>query len=728
LAFYRRTPGTERPTADLRHVRRLTATRHVAVGRRSIAKFKEPELRRIAAEAAKAGAGAQAWAALSTRYPASDLKVSAFLDAPGPERYNSCDVSEPCRINTTLRHIAEDSMFLSPRRARAISTAVAGLLGVGTLVALTQAPAAAATAVSVNGATTYQTIDGFGVSEAFGQANAIRTLTGTARKQALDLLFNTGTGAGFSILRSLIPSGSDSIEPNSPGSPSATPTYVWDGTSDTTDQGQLWLAKQAKTYGVSDFYNDAWSAPGYMKTNGSNINGGSLCGTAGATCSSGDWRQAYANYLVQDARFWSSAGLTPSAIDFVNEPSLTTSYDSMLVTSAQAASFLSVFGPTMKASGLSTRVACCDTLGFNVLPGYVSAVQGDATANADVGLFTSHGYSGAPSSPIGSNGRPVWESEWSINGSNWDTAWDDGTADSGFSWAQNVQTGMTGANLSAFLYWWGISNTSHDSSLIGLSGSTLTPSKRYYALANYSRFIRPGAVRISATSAASGLSVSAYRNTDGSVIVVALNTAGSDTAASYSLTSTNTATGTATPYLTNASNSTTAQSAIGVSGGTFSATVPARSLVTYRITGSGGTTASPTPSASTSPSPSTSPTPSASASPTGLPSGTPSSSATGCTATYSITSSWPGGFQASVTVANSSATSTTSGWTVRWTLPSGQAITQLWNGSLTTAGGSNVTVTSLSYNGTLAPGAATSFGFTGTGSSTPTPTVSCTST
>ena len=48
-----------------------------------------------------------------------------------------------------------------------------------------------------------------------------------------------------------------------------------------------------------------------MKTNGSKSNGGSLCGTPGASCGTGDWRQAYANYLVQHAKFWSSAGVDP---------------------------------------------------------------------------------------------------------------------------------------------------------------------------------------------------------------------------------------------------------------------------------------------------------------------------------------------------------------------------------------------------------------------------------
>lgn len=173
--------------------------------------------------------------------------------------------------------------------ARWAATAVAGLVVCGGMLTLSPSPASAAPTVSIDGATKYQTIDGFGISEAFGQANSIRNLSGTAQRQALDLLFNTSTGAGFSILRSLIPSGSDSIEPNSPGSPTANPTYVWNANNDSTASGQLWLAKQAKTYGVSNFYQDAWSAPGYMKTNGSNTNGGSLCGTPGATCASGDW-------------------------------------------------------------------------------------------------------------------------------------------------------------------------------------------------------------------------------------------------------------------------------------------------------------------------------------------------------------------------------------------------------------------------------------------------------
>jgi len=75
--------------------------------------------------------------------------------------------------------------------------------------------------------------------------------------------------------------------------------------------------------------------------------------------------------------------------------------------------------------------------------------------------------------------------------------------------------------------------------------------------------------------------VTAFRNHDGSVAVVVLNTATTAQTASFSL---NQAGGfRATPYLTDASHDTAAQPAIPVRHGWFTATLPPRSLVTYVI-------------------------------------------------------------------------------------------------------------------------------------------------
>lgn len=131
---------------------------------------------------------------------------------------------------------------------------------------------AAQTAITVNVNTKYQQIDGFGFSQAFGRASQFQSANASTQKQALDYLFSTTTGAGFSIIRNRIGSGGsgDSIEPNNPGSPSATPSYVWDN----NDSGQVWFTKQAVSYGVKTIYADAWGAPGFMKTSGADASPG----------------------------------------------------------------------------------------------------------------------------------------------------------------------------------------------------------------------------------------------------------------------------------------------------------------------------------------------------------------------------------------------------------------------------------------------------------------------
>ncbi|MFD9462700.1 cellulose binding domain-containing protein [Streptomyces sp. NPDC060027] len=84
-----------------------------------------------------------------------------------------------------------------------------------------------------------------------------------------------------------------------------------------------------------------------------------------------------------------------------------------------------------------------------------------------------------------------------------------------------------------------------------------------------------------------------------------------------------------------------------------------------------------------------------------------------CTVTYKITNQWSGGFQADVSLANTGSAAWT-GWTLGWTFPDGQKITQLWNADHTQSGAA-VTAKNLTWNANVAPGSTVSFGFTGSG-------------
>ena len=89
-----------------------------------------------------------------------------------------------------------------------------------------------------------------------------------------------------------------------------------------------------------------------------------------------------------------------------------------------------------------------------------------------------------------------------------------------------------------------------------------------------------------------------------------------------------------------------------------------------------------------------------------------------------MVSSWSGGFQAQVVV-DTTGSGTLNSWSLGWTFPGGQDINNLWNGTYTQSG-NTVAVTNASYDGSLAPGATATVGFTATGSSPSPPSVSCT--
>ncbi|WP_250004130.1 cellulose binding domain-containing protein [Actinoplanes sp. M2I2] len=88
----------------------------------------------------------------------------------------------------------------------------------------------------------------------------------------------------------------------------------------------------------------------------------------------------------------------------------------------------------------------------------------------------------------------------------------------------------------------------------------------------------------------------------------------------------------------------------------------------------------------------------------------PAVAAAGCDVRYSVTSSWPGGFGAAVDIVNLG--DPVPSWTLTFTFTGGQAITQLWNGSVTQAG-SAVTVRNAGWNGSLATNGRAAVGFTG---------------
>ncbi len=94
----------------------------------------------------------------------------------------------------------------------------------------------------------------------------------------------------------------------------------------------------------------------------------------------------------------------------------------------------------------------------------------------------------------------------------------------------------------------------------------------------------------------------------------------------------------------------------------------------------------------------------------------PAEAAVACRVDYAISSSWPGGFNASVTINNLG--DAVNGWQLTWSFGAGEQITQIWSAT-NTQSGSSVTATNVSYNGSIPSGGSTNFGFNGSSNGSP---------
>jgi glucuronoarabinoxylan endo-1,4-beta-xylanase len=431
---------------------------------------------------------------------------------------------------------------------------------------------------TVDFTSTLQHVEGFGFSDAFGEANALKSLPAAKQAQVLDLLYSTRVGAGFSMYRIGIDTDS-LIEPTSPGSPSVTPHYVFDG----SDKGQVWLAQQGQKYGVNTFYADAWSAPAFMKTNNNINNGGSLCGSPGATtCATGDWRQAYANLLVQFVSFYNGVNVPIRNLGFMNEPDITATYASMNFTPAQAVDFIKILGPTVQSSGLPIRILCCDNSKWTLAPPFVAAIDSDPIASSYLYAHSSHEYGGHASSPLATT-KPVWMTEWSSSNGTFEPRWDCNNCSGGpdgMFLANDIIQAFNAGNVNAYYYWWGTSTGAAALILTsGSGGGTFTVAGRFYAIGSISRFVRPDAHVVSSTNTNPSLNAVAFRNTDGSKVMAIINTATTALPSSFTVDG-STANSSVKTYLTDTIHSVTETDTAVVVGTTLSVTFPPRSLTT----------------------------------------------------------------------------------------------------------------------------------------------------
>jgi O-glycosyl hydrolase len=185
----------------------------------------------------------------------------------------------------------------------------------------------------------------------------------------------------------------------------------------------------------------------------------------------------------------------------------------------------------------------------------------------------------------GKPNKEVWQTE--MSGVKW---WPEqgtisgttvtGTADigNGVAVAGWIHDALTTGYASAWLWWWWQASSTNDNEGLLLSNGTDT--KRHYTLGNYSKFVRPGFVRVDIAGAPSGVLISAYKGTGTALAIVAINK--NSQAVSVPITiSGGTAPTSVTPWVTSSADNLVSKTAVAVSGGSFTAALAATTVTTF---------------------------------------------------------------------------------------------------------------------------------------------------
>ena len=271
----------------------------------------------------------------------------------------------------------------------------------------------------------------------------------------------------------------------------------------------------------------------------------------------------------------SQTGIDLYALSIQNEPDYVAQWDSCIWRGAEFQNFIKNFlAPTFAVAALTTKVIMPEASGWDFT--LAAPTLNDPVAAAGVQIIGAHGYSGsiAPCPLARSHGKRLWETEVS------DFAKFDPTIQSGLVYAKKIHDWIVAGGVNAWHYWWLISGNPDNEGLLGSGGTHYQVTKRLYAFGNFSKFIRPGFVRIAATPSPSpGVLVSAYKDpSKGNFAIVAINQGSSNVALNVAFHGFTTPS--VTPWVTSASLDLVQQAPLQA-GSAFSPTLAAHSVTTF---------------------------------------------------------------------------------------------------------------------------------------------------
>lgn len=415
---------------------------------------------------------------------------------------------------------------------------------------------------------TYQTIRGFGGSTAW---------LGALTTQQAAALFSPTGGLGLSILRVR-------IDPE--GSPNSSPPYV-------TGEWAAELTNAIEEHSENPnaiVFATPWTPPPAMKISSTSQpfwSGSPACGTGspgsnycGGYLNPSDYT-AYANYLEDFVTYFANNGIKLYGISMQNEPDYAdVDFESCYWTPQQMDTWVAQLTANGATNPIATKLIMPESFRFN--PAQSDPTLNDPRAVNNVSIVGGHLYGVSPSfyATARNLGKEIWMTEHYFKPAGAEPAIGDA-----LSMAEEIHNGMTVGDYNAYVWWW-IWDAGINYGLI--NSSTASPAPTYYgfAIGQFSKFIQPGFVRVSATaSPVAGVYLSAY-SYSGSLsypyhyVIVAINSNAASETLSFTLDHASNVAA-LTPYETTPAGGLMKQSAVDVPNGQFTYSLPAQSIVTF---------------------------------------------------------------------------------------------------------------------------------------------------
>jgi len=376
----------------------------------------------------------------------------------------------------------------------------------------------------------YQQMDGFGASMTDSSAWVISHLLNATQKDALmQSLFDPINGIGVSWLRqpmgasdfSLFNYSYDDVSPGQTDPPLNNFSIAYDLSY------RIPLVQQALLINPSlKITALPWSPPAWMKYTGT-MNGGQVNFAYGASL---------AQYFVKYIQAYQSQGIPIYAVSSQNEPLNSNShYPTALWSAAEEANFIGTYlGPALAGAGLSTKIIAFEH-NWDLLAYPLELLGTDIVSNSYTSGTGWHCYGGDPSSQTRvHNAYPdkgIWFTECS-----------GGSFSPNF--ANNLKYGIGTLMIGSIRNWakavalWNLALDQNSGPINGgcstcrgvvTIDSSVTPAAiiynvEYYILGHVAKFIIPGAYRIdSNTFGSTSIENVAFKNPDGSIVLLVLN-------------------------------------------------------------------------------------------------------------------------------------------------------------------------------------------------------------